>query len=116
MATKVKLAELSAADRQVLEAWLVAFDLDWEVGLLERRVRGLQRLPMGGALQLPALIEMVKVDLERQWQHGRQISLEIYLKSYPDLGGPDEVVADLILAEYLVRRQFGAAADLDDYV
>ena len=37
------------------------------------------------------------------------------MHSYPELGGPDQVDAELIVAEYRVRRQFGAAADLDTY-
>ena len=59
---------------------------------------------------------MVKIDLERQWQRGRQVSLESYLKEFPELGSPADVSADLIQAEYEVRRQFGAPAALEDYL
>jgi hypothetical protein len=62
-------------------------------------------------LRLPALVEMVKIDLERQWQLGRRISLEEYLKLYPELGAPETVSADLIQAEFKVRRQFGTPSD-----
>src|SRR6187397_350721 len=58
---------------------------------------------------------MVKIDLERHWQRGHQISLEAYLSKYPELGNPADVTADLIHAEYEIRRQFGAPADLPDY-
>ncbi len=115
MAAKVKLADLSGAQRQVMEAWLVEFELAWEAGLLENRVRGLDRVPLAEVLRLPALIEMIKIDLERQWQTGRQVSLDSYLHYYPELGGADDVDAELIVAEYRVRRQFGAAVDLDTY-
>src|SRR5262249_20811048 len=67
MAGKKNPAEQSAAEGKILEAWLAGFDLDWEHGLLERRVRGLQRLPLGPTWQVPALIEMVKIDLKHQW-------------------------------------------------
>ena len=58
-------------------------------------------------LRLPALAEMVKIDLERQWQRGRQVSLKSYLKEFPELGSPSDVSADLIQAEYEVRRESG---------
>jgi len=59
---------------------------------------------------------MVKIDLERQWQLGRHVSLESYLDQFPELGSPENVSADLIEAEYEVRRQFGAPLALEDYI
>ena len=108
-----RLADLSDNDRQVLEAWLVEFDQRWEDGLLANRA---DQIPPGSSWRLPALAEMVKIDLERQWARGQEISLESYLKQYPELGRPDDVSADLIQAEYEVRKQFGAPVALDDYL
>jgi serine/threonine protein kinase len=108
-----RLADLSDNDRQELEAWLVEFDQRWETGLLVNRV---QQIPPGSSWRLPALAEMVKIDLERQWARGHEISLESYLKQYPELGRADDVSADLIQAEYEVRKQFGAPVTLDDYL
>jgi formylglycine-generating enzyme required for sulfatase activity/serine/threonine protein kinase len=107
-----RLANLSVDDRQVLESWLVEFDQRWEEGVLARRA---EQIPPGSSWRLPALAEMVKIDLERQWQRGRQVSLESYLKEFPELGSPGDVSADLIQAEYEVRRQFGAPASVEDY-
>ena len=95
-----RLADLSDDDRQVLESWLVEFDQRWDEGLLANRV---DQIPPGSSWRLPALAEMVKIDLERQWQRGRQVSLESYLEEFPELGSPDDVSADLIQAEYEVR-------------
>ena len=106
------LADLSDNDRQELEAWLVEFGEQWGDGALPERAR---RLPPTSSWRLPALCEMVKIDLERQWGLGNRLSLETYLQEYPELGNPADVSADLIQAEYEVRKQFGAAADLDDY-
>jgi formylglycine-generating enzyme required for sulfatase activity len=108
-----RLADLPDAERQALESWLVAFDQDWDEGLLASRV---PQLAPGSSWRVPALAEMVKIDLERQWQRGRQISLESYLAQFPELGRPEDVSADLIWAEYEVRRQFGAAADREEYL
>ena len=46
----------------------------------------------------------------------REITLESYLEQFPELGAPDDVSADLIQAEYEVRKQFGAPVSLEDYL
>jgi predicted Ser/Thr protein kinase len=108
-----RLANLSDADRQVVEAWLVAFDQDWDEALLASRV---PQIPPESSWRLPTLAEMVKIDLERQWQCGARVSLESYLARFPELGSPESVSADLIRAEYEVRRQCGAPLVLEDYL
>jgi serine/threonine protein kinase len=108
-----ELTDLSADDRRALDHWLVEFDRGWEDGLLSNRV---DQIPPGSSWRLPALAEMVKIDLERQWERGREITLESYLEQFPELGAPDDVSADLIQAEYEVRKQFGAPVALDDYL
>ena len=108
-----RLRDLSDDDRQVLESWLVEFDQGWDEGLLANR---LDQIPPGSSWRLPALAEMVKIDLQRQWERGRQVSLESYLGEFPELGSPGDVSVDLIQAEYEVRRQFGAPLALEDYL
>src|SRR5437764_738404 len=57
-----RLATLTDAERGLLEAWLVEFDQAWQDGRLAARVA---ELPLAGhPLRLPALCEMVKIDLE----------------------------------------------------
>ena len=107
-----RLADLSDDDRQMLESWLVEFDQGWDERLLASR---LDEIPPGSSWRLPALAEMVKIDLERQWRLGRQVSLESYLEEFPELGSPGDVSVDLIQAEYEVRRKFGAPLTLEDY-
>src|SRR5206468_3812452 len=63
----------------------------------------------------PALVELVKIDLERQWRSGRRPCLEAYLKFYPELGTPEDALPDLLLSEYEARRRHGASADLADF-
>lgn len=107
------LVALSDADRRQLEALLIDFDRKWHKQALADRVQELP--PEGSALRRPALVELIKIDLEKQWQLGRRILLETYLKQYPELGGAGGVPADLLQAEYEVRKQFGAAAELSEY-
>ena len=111
--TGAHLAELSDDLRQVLEGWLVEFDLSWDEGRLAQWVHRLP--PRGDRLRRPALIEMLKIDLERRWQRGQRAGVEAYLKALPELGPPDHLPADLLLAEYEARRQCGASADLAEF-
>jgi predicted Ser/Thr protein kinase len=112
-ATHPSALALSVPERQVLEAWLAAFDQAWHGGALAERVQALSAL--SPALHFPALVEMVKRDLARQWQHGHRVSLLKYLEAYPQLGSPYTVPADLILAEYEARRGAGEAPDLIEF-
>ena len=106
------LSELSEQDRRVVEGWLAAFKQDWDERRLGTQVR---RLPAEGPLRGVALAEMVKIDLKQQWQKGRRAKVEAYLKAFPELGTPETVRVDLVLAEYEARRQFGAPASLEEF-
>jgi serine/threonine protein kinase len=99
---------LSREHQKQLEGWLIDFDRRWCPELM--RVRA-PALPADAPWRLPALIEMVKIDLERRWQRGERVVLADYLRDYPELGTPQTVAADLIRAEYDVRRQFGETVD-----
>ena len=112
-ATDAQLEDLSDDQRQALETWLVEFDLAWDEG---RLALWLSRLPpRGDCLRRPALVEMVKIDLERRWQRGQRANLEAYAQALPELGAPDRLPADLLLAEYEARQQCGAPADLAEF-
>src|SRR5947209_8768519 len=114
MATsEAHLAALTDEQRLLLEAWLVDFDLSWDESQLGSWARRLP--PPGDPLRRPALVEMVKIDLEHRWQRGRRARLEGYLKALPELGAAADLPADLLLAEYEARGQCGAAADLAEF-
>ena len=109
-----ELLELSQADRETLETWLVEFDQTWQEDALATWAA--EKLPEPeNALRRPALAEMVKVDLERHWQRDHRLLLESYLERFPELGDADSVSVHLILAEYEARRQFGKPADLSKF-
>src|SRR5262249_2954574 len=97
-----------AAERRELDAWLLGFEEGWNEKRMSEWVR---RLPRAGHPRRAALIEMVKADLRRRWQAGRQVGVERYLKAIPELGGADAVPVELLLAEYEVRQRFGAPCD-----
>ncbi len=108
-----QLAALSAPDRELLEARLVRFDQSWNDQALASQAASLTELPEH--VRAAALVEMVKIDLERQWQQGRRVTLASYLGQYPTLGTPESVSPELILAEYEIRRQFKVPVDLDEF-
>src|SRR5262249_50239360 len=102
------LRDLSPEDRLALEAWLLDFEQSWSEKRLTLQVR---RLPQDAGWRRAALIEVVKIDLERRWQVGWRIAAERYLQVLPELGDVDTVPVELLLAEYGVRLQFGAPCD-----
>jgi WD40 repeat protein/tetratricopeptide (TPR) repeat protein len=104
-AIPTRLLELAPPDRLQLEAWLAEFEEAWDEHLLAARVERLP--PPGQPLRLPALIELVKIDLERNWQRGRHLTLGDYLARYPELGPAEALPPDLLLAEEEVCQQFG---------
>src|SRR4051812_47806165 len=107
------LPNLSAEDGRRLEAWLVDFDRSWQEDLLAQRIQELP--PAGSPWRFPALVGMVKIDLERQWQRGQRPGLENYLQTYPELGTSATAPVDLLRAEYEVRRRFGPGPDLTEF-
>jgi serine/threonine protein kinase/Flp pilus assembly protein TadD len=106
------LVKLAEAERRLLETWLIEFDQSWRDGRLAERVRELP--PAGHPLRLAALIELVKIDLERQWELGRRVVLENYIQLYPELATSSAVEADLIQMEQRVRRDYGTLSGLTD--
>jgi serine/threonine-protein kinase len=103
-----RLLALLPADRLQLETWLAEFEQDWDGDRLAAHVG---RLPAPGhPLRLPAFIELVKIDLERQWQAGHRFRVADYLLRYPELAHPGGPPPDLLMTEEEVVRQFGADA------
>ncbi len=111
--TNAWLTDLTDDARLQVESLLLSFDQSWSPDRLAEQARALP--PVGDPLRLAGLIELVKVDLERHWQHGRHVHVEDYLALYPELGTSASVAPDLLQTEYEVRRQFGQPADLSAF-
>src|SRR5262245_58861009 len=95
--------QLSPEQCQQVESWLVRFEKNWTVDCLAAHVGD---LPAAGPLRLAVLIELIKIDLERQRQAGRPVWVEDYLQAYPELGAGEHAPTELLVAECQVRRQF----------
>jgi serine/threonine protein kinase len=106
--------ELSLQDRQTLEAWLSEFVRLWDEKRLAVQVKQLPPAPH--PLRFVALLELAKIDLQQQWSFGRRIKVEAYLKALPELGTPETVFVELLLAEYEARGRAGDTPQLTDFV
>ena len=108
MATDHLLA-LSDAERERLEGLLFEFDQAWSA---ERFAESTAKLPAeNGALRMAALVEMVKIDMERRRKAGDPRTLESYLGEFPELGTAETVAPALIAAEFEIRRLAGETVD-----
>jgi hypothetical protein len=83
----------------------VVFDAGWEPGRLAEEVC---RLPADRPWRWAALVEMVKVDLERRWAGGERPGLAEYVRAFPELSENGEPPTGLLRAETEVRAEFGA--------
>src|SRR5438128_1216105 len=105
--------ELSVQDRQKLDDLLGEFHRSWEAGRLDRT---LADLPPDLPYRLAAVTGLAAIDLEMQWQHGQQARVEEYLSRFPELGTPDNVSVELILAEFLAQERVEATPDLNAFL
>jgi hypothetical protein len=104
---------MAGTDARRLELLLVEFDRGWD----ERRLaRMAEQLAPGDPLRPAALREMVKIDLAKHIQLGRRPRVEAYLRLYPELGTPETVPADLLLAEFQARRRPGDTPQQEEAV
>jgi serine/threonine protein kinase len=103
--TNPSAAALSSEQGAELDALLAAFERDWRDGLLSEAA--LQLSDRAAEFRRAALVAMTKIDLKRQWQGGRRLTLEDYLRSFPDLGGANGVPTELIEVELEIRAASG---------
>jgi serine/threonine protein kinase len=111
-ATRSQIQSLPADDQQKLQSWLDALQTSWSQERLSAIVALLPE--SGDSLRPVALSEIVKADINRQWQSGQEVRLEDYLDTYPELGTTDTVPAELVYAEFEARRQAGHAPDINE--
>jgi len=92
----------SARVSQPLDVWLDEFDLHWSAGHLEVCARSTP----DGVPRRAALIELIRIDLERSWQAGSRPRVEDYVARFPILGPPYDPPAELVRAELEVRERY----------
>jgi serine/threonine protein kinase/tetratricopeptide (TPR) repeat protein len=106
------LQELREADRQEVLGWLNDFERNWtpeQLASLHERLP-----PPSHPLRQIIVLELIKLDLKRQWQAGTQAVVEDYLSRYPELGSPDQVPFELIQAELEARKENNSPVTCND--
>src|SRR4051794_13650303 len=103
MALGTGLPALLDDQRRLLESWLLELGQNWN----EQRLAALVSRVPAAPWRLTALLELAKLDLERQWQRGRRVPLADYLQRFPELARAEAVVTDLARAEAELRGRFG---------
>jgi serine/threonine protein kinase len=91
------------------QAWQTAVDCGQEVNLKPYLP------PPGDRLRRVALQRLIATDLAERWRSGQHVTLEQYLRDYPELGTPADLPAPLILEEYRARKEHGPPPDLGEY-
>jgi formylglycine-generating enzyme required for sulfatase activity/predicted Ser/Thr protein kinase len=109
-AANAVLTALGKPDRERVEAWLDSFESSWSEGQWRAFVPRLAELDP--SLRLPALVETVKIDFERQGRTGRRVRLENYLQACPELWACEGAREDLARSEYGARQEFGGTHGL----
>lgn len=109
----LQLLRLSSDQRKVVETITSDFHRQWSETLLSAVISG---LPAKGPIRLPALIELIKIDLVKRWESAKPISVEDYCKLYPEIGTADAIPSDLIEAECSVRDRIGVPMEPDEFI
>jgi serine/threonine protein kinase len=110
-----KVADLSEQDRRALEFWLEERAPNWTDASLDNAINELRSMPEC-PWRFVAAVHLIRLDLKRQWQAGRKVTLDQYLEAYPELGGKDGVAAELIVAEMKAKSKAGMAIDVERYL
>jgi len=114
MKTSELLSGLSQHQRMRLESLLMEFEGTWSTDALQAELPQLRQEPDEAFLKI-GVIELVKIDLQRSWTRGVRKTLEQYVQEIPELGQLNELPADLIAVEFLVRRPVDVGLTLDNY-
>ncbi len=69
----------------------------------------------GKELRLAVLYELIKTEMPFRSQNALPWELDYYLETYPELGGTDNLSANLILEECLVRKMRNMRVSVTSY-
>ena len=105
--------QLSSQEQAELEKRLLAFDEDWNFDAIQPILSDLQNESL--VYRQAAIIELLKIDLERHWSAGASPTLDDYPEAMALAGWETEVPAELILAEFVARYESGRKAKASEY-
>ncbi len=97
----VPMAHLETAQWVLCEPLLRDFESAWQVG---RRPAIRDFLPSDQRVRLPVLFELVLTDIEFRLADNQRPRVESYLDEFPDLGSSNELLTNLVVGEWELRR------------
>ncbi len=106
-------SKLSAQQQTQLENLLLEFDEHWNTKSLQQTLATCHDEPLG--YRQAALIELLKIDLERHWSAGGSPILDDYSEALALGEWESEVPTELILAEFVARYESGRKAKASEY-
>jgi WD40 repeat protein/serine/threonine protein kinase len=89
-------------DAQALEQLIGRFEEAWQCGSAPTLGAFLADVT---TLRPRVLVELVHVDLEYRLKAGQAVRVESYLQDFPELASDPETLAELVAAEYRLRRR-----------
>ncbi len=100
--TRGPIPSLPPETGDLLEQVLVRFERAWQTG---QRPAVEDYLDEKGIEHRVLLVELVHADLHYRIQAGEPVRVEGYLQRYPELQDDPQVVLELVLAEYRLRKE-----------
>lgn len=114
MSIQDPMALLCRAERDQLEQVLMDFEDGWSSGQFAHFAPNLSaQLPEN--VRAAALIELIKVDLQRGWRSGQGRMIETYLAELAGSHADTLVTPQLLAYEYQVRSEAGHEPGLPEY-
>lgn len=97
----IPMANLETAQWVRCEPLLREFEAAWQSG----RTHSIRDfLPREENIRLPVLFELVLTDMEYRFEHGESARIEEYLNEFNELSTSDELLLNLIVGEWELRR------------
>ena len=109
-------ADLTVMSEQAVREmvrWLDAFESGWTATSLDEQTASIDA---NSSWRQPALIEAVKIDLQRQWQNGSQLSLESYFDRFPEIATNSNGFIELVACEYRLRAESDRPASMAEFL
>lgn len=107
----LEITDMTEQPTAEIDAWLDDFDLGWVPGAIQSYAA---RMPPG-LDRNRSLVELVKIDIEREWMRGARPRVNDYLAAFPELAPITELHRELAQAEVAARDRYGGPRAPDQH-
>ncbi len=114
MTASDRYTDISSEDRNRLEAQLIDFDLYWTPEQLDDYIQRVSK-PDDPTFTRLAVLELVKIDMQRSWMAGHGRTVEMYFERIAVLAREPRVDPELLFVEFSSRKASGDGVALSEY-